>query len=463
MLHAACIFILILSTVPMLWPEIADERIISICGYIFISSFGISLFSAIYFVTYDLLHLRNKHAILRITNTLGFWLLAAGVTVFLTYRAKVPMDRALVEKAPTLDIKVNDANEILKGASSLVIQLRLSDEIRNQIQESPNLAQLEAEHPDIIKHYLQQSPRWSSDASDTFYVQLGHVEIILKDQDNNPRGVVHAAFRTIAGGEEMPHGYVLVKAGDELPTNLNDTEQSIPDLILDLGGDYFLLIAWRGIDDRNLALQCINNSIRYIDASFDTLVKKPTIAQIDKLIKDKQSFTLTQPRLKLSEPPSQYGTYQAEIYANPQEMGQLLLLIKDSKTSQVLRVISCYAQYSNKEDEYFLHEIPADLPNWLGRQAWAPGKLVLESGIPLFTIKRDKSGNTFEADFEVWFIPSDITKEKQQLLTKRYRVHPCDYIADTKLQADEESDIKISTQQEESTLEQAQESPTPQP
>ncbi len=446
--HALCAITLLLSIVPMLWPEIGGKHLAQLAGYAVIGSFLLSLLLAILWIVYDLLHLKNKKAILRILSFIVVWSSAAACSLLLTYRAKVPMAKELIEKAPELDIKVHDADEELLGESRLVIPIKLRDTTYTHIQKSPNLVRLESEHPDIIHYYLQQSPRWTSNASDTFYAQLGHVELTIKDKDGNPRGVVHAAFRALTEGEEMPHGYTPVKSGDELPTLLDaNKEASIPDVAIDLGGDYFLLIAWRGINDRELALQSINESIRYIDASFDTLAKNPTVEQVDQVLKNKQAFTLKDPDLRLSEPPSQFGTYQAEILANPQEAGQILLLIKESKTQQVLRVISCYAQYSDNESEYFLHEIPADLPNWLGRQAWAPGKLMLEPGIPLFTIRRGDSGQTFEVDFDVWFAPADITKERRRILKKRYRVHPCDYIADTQLHADVESDINISTHQ----------------
>ncbi len=448
-IHTLCAVILSLSIIPMLWPDVVTESLTTLAGYIFIISFACSCLFATVVIVNDLLHLRNKEATLKIFNFFSVWVLAAGLSLFLTYRAKVPMDKELIEKAPDLDIKVYDCDEDLLGESRLVTKIQLRDEVSTQIQDSPNLIKLETEYPEIITHYLKQSPRWTTNASDTFYAQLGHVELAIKDKEGNPRGVVHAAFRAITEGEEMPHNYAPVKSGDELPI-IEDAnkEASIPDLAIDLGGDYFLLIAWRGINDPTLALQSINESIRYIDASFDSLAKSPSIEQVDKLLKNKQAFTLKAADLRLSEPPSQYGTYQAEILANPQEAGQILLLIKDAKSQQVLRVISCYAQYSDKEHEYFLHEIPADLPNWLGRQAWAPGKLMLEPGIPLFTIKRGDSGQTFEVDFDVWFAPADMTKERRPIIKKRYRVHPCDYIADTQLHADVESDISISTHQQ---------------
>ncbi|MFI3243249.1 MAG: hypothetical protein R3Y56_03230 [Akkermansia sp.] len=443
--HALCALLLLLSTVPMLWQGIATPQIISFAGYLFVISFASSCVLAVSLIVYELLHLQNREAILRILYFFAVWVFAASLTLLLTYRAKVPMDKELIEKAPELDIKVYDANEQLYGESGLVIPIQLGDEVFTHLLDSPNLILLEENHPDIIEHYLQQSPRWRTYASDTFYAQLGHVELTIKDKDGNPRGLVHAAFRAITEGEEMPHGYTPVKPGDKLPRFEDaDEEQNIPDLAIDLGGDYFLLIAWRGIKDRTLALQSINESIRYIDSSFDILAKNPSMEQVQQLLHNKQSFTLQEADLLLSEPPSQYGTYQAEILANPQEAGQLILLIKEAKSQQVLRVISCYAQYSENEQEYFLHEIPADLPNWLGRQAWASGKLVLEPGIPLFTIKRGDSGQTFEVDFELLFAPADITKEHRNILKKRYRVHPCDYIAETQLHADVESDIKIS-------------------
>ncbi len=445
-LHALAATIFLLSTVPMLWPQLAPAGTLPTMGWIFLGSFAVSFALAAIFIIYELLHLRNQIALLRVLSFLGVWVTTLTLSVLLTYRAKVPMDKQLVQEAPQLDITRYEANEKLHGESSLVVQIKLSESTSENIQESPQLVALERDHPEIFQYYLQQSPRWSEHSSDSFYAQLGHVEIILKDKDNNSRGVVHAAFRAITEGEEMPQGYTVIKPGEKLTPLAEEKERrGIPDIALDLGGNYFLLLAWRGIDDAALALRGVNDSIRYIDSHFDTLVKNPTREQVDHMVTGTKQYKLKQPDLRLSEPPSQYGTYQAEIYANPKEAGQLLLLIKESKNHNVLRVISCYARYSDNDDEYFLHEIPSDLPNWFGRQEWAPGRLMLDQGIPLFTIKRGDSDITFDADFEVWFAPSDSTKEKQLILSKRYRVHPCDYIADTKLRADEESDIKIIT------------------
>lgn len=444
-LHLGCALLLIISTLPMLWSAELPESIIHQAGNVFLFCITASPVLMILFVVKDLLKLKNQCATLRFISFLFIWAGAGLASLGLTYLAQVPMDKELVEKAPELDIKVYDSDEELMGESSLFIHVELGEEQSNKISDCDQLVSLESEHPQIFKLYLQHSPRWSEHASETFYAQLGHVEFVIMDKDDNTRGTVHAAFRAITEGEAMPKDYTVVKPGEALPASKVDkSEQNIPDLALDLGGNYFLLLAWRGLDDRALALQCINASLRYINASVDALAKNPTTEQVTRMGKSVKKFRKKQAELLLCEPQSQFGTYQAEIYANPREEGQLLLLIKDSKSRNVLRLISCYAQYSDNEHEYFLHEIPADLPNWLGRQEWAPGKLMLGQGIPLFTIKRDETNTSFDADFEVWFAPSDSTKSKRLILTKRYRVQTCNYIADTKLRADEESDMKIT-------------------
>lgn len=451
--HLSLALIWLISTIPMLWPDWFPMWLQESAGYVFLAAFGLSLLLELILVLRELLHLQNQVALLRILSFIFIWSAIAAASLLLTYSAKVPMDQELVQAAPELDITVHEGEEELMGDSSLVIHVQLRDESADKIIECANLVSLESEHSDIFKRFLQHSPRWNEHASATFYAQLGHVEFIVKDKDGNPRGTVHAAFRAISEGEEMPQDYAATKPNSPLPESKSGkSELGIPDLALDLGGDYFLLLAWRGLDDRDLALRCINEVLHYIDASVDSLAKNPSLDQIERITQGVKKFRKKQPELLLCEPPSQYGTYQAEIYANPREAGQILLLIKDSKTRQVLRLISCYAQYSDNEHEYFLHEIPSDLPNWLGRQDWAPGKLMLQQGIPLFTIKRGESDATFDADFEVWFAPNDSHKSKYRILTKRYRVHACDYLSDTKLQADEESDRTITQEDVAETL-----------
>lgn len=444
-LHLCCALLLLLSTIPMLWPEWLPEPIVLQAGKLFLICFLVSVLLMVIFVVREFLHLQNQRAILRFISFLFIWVLAGLASIGLTYLAKVPMDRELVEKAPELDIKVYTSNEELMGESSLLIYIKLDEEKTSHINDCSNLVLLESEHPEIFKLYLQHSPRWSENAPEALYAQLSQVEFSFKDQEDKPRGAIQADFRFIPEGQEMPKGYTVAKPGDPLPETNSDTSKRIsPDLAIDLGGNYFLLLAWSGVDDRALALQCFNAALRYINASVDSLAKNPNKEQLERMGKGGKKFRKKQAELLLCEPPSQFGTYQAEIYANPREAGQLLLLIKDSKSRDVLRLISCYAKYSDNEQEYFLHEIPADLPNWLGRQEWAPGKLMLSQGIPLFTIKRGEDNISFDADFEVWFAPSDATKSKRLILTKRYRVQSCNYLTDTKLRADEESDLKIT-------------------
>lgn len=373
-------------------------------------------------VGYFLLKLRNVRAVAQLFVWGGLWGVTLLLFMLMAILADVPPVREWekpqpIQKSDTLFLP----DELLSGPDSLVIPINPDSYPSDQLVATPYLSRLEEEQEELFQAYLVRSARWAhSGTDDTFYTQPGHVVLTPPTGSGTP-GLVHATFRRLVEGEPLPAGYVLVRPGGSFPTAPDNREQ-IPDMALDLGRSHYLLLAWRGTAHKETAHKAINAAIAAIDNRMQPLTDAPRQETIQRLVQGKTDTTGRTPELRLCEPPSQYGAYQAEIYANPGEPGTLLLVIKELESGKTLRLLNCPARYSSNPDELFRHDIPGSLPSWL-RSDDASGIMQLfPPGMPLFAIRQGAPHQYFGASFEVWFNPSDISHQRRMLLRRCYKV-----------------------------------------
>ena len=425
--HGIFAFICLSCCAGMIFTPLTEIPVSALLVWPTLISFSLSLICAIVLILSSLLKLHNKLAFLYLCNFCFIWALFFFAFIGLCILAKPDADLIEVTREEIIhDEKVYNADETLLGPSRLVIPLEYNEKNDDShIHAVPNLEHLEQKHAEILEQYLNSSPRWSITQSPTFYAQLGHVEMLLRDKKNNHVGVVHVAFIPLIEGEAMPKGYTPLKPNDAFPKAF-EKEEGLPDIALDLGSNYYLLLAWRGNSDLKTGKIAINSALATLDAQFSSLAKAPSVEHIEELLRGNKSVSGKTPILKLSQAPSQFGTYQAEIYANPHESGLFTLIIKEASNHNTLRVLNFHARYSNKDDELFIHEIPDDLPTWMERQAWQPSDPNQKRILPFFTIDKGKEDENFEGIVELWFTPSADNNRTEMILSKRYQLNKCD-------------------------------------
>lgn len=429
-LHILCAIIFLGSCAPILFTEICPAGtaglIVQYAGIILFYSFCASAVLMLISAATHMMRLNNTRALWQFLKWCGIWALAALVFSFVALLADVP--------APTLAEKVkgpiqttdtlHQPQEILTGPASLVIRIEPEKQQADTIAHIPNLSKLEKEHEAILWEYLDASPRWSARrVDDTFYSKPGHIVMIPPSTHDTAPGMVHVAFRQLIGGDPMPVGYTVVKPGDPMPQATADNPH-VPDIALDLGKELYLLLAWRGTTHRETAAKAINAAICAVDARMEPLATAPTRETINRLITGMDQYTGNTPEIRLCEPFSQEGTYQAEIFVNPGEPGTILLYIKDLESKRTIRLLNCPAKFSDNPNELFRHDIPGSVPLWLRQTVRYELNNIFPEGTPLFVIRKGKSHDYFGASFEVWFKPADSTKENKLLLRRCYKVQP---------------------------------------
>ncbi len=425
--HTLCTATALLACIPLLWLDVMErdmqEFVSGYAGGLLLAAFLLSLLLVVLVVSYFLLKLRNLRAIGQLAAWFGQWGAALLIFMLMAILADVPPIREWekpqpIQKTDTL----YNPHELLSGPDSLVIPINPDTSPSGQIVSTPYLTRLEKEHEELLHTYLAQAARWAHcGKDDTFYTRPGHVVLTPPATGSGIPGLVHATFRRIVEGEPLPEGYILVRPGDPFPDSPENREQ-IPDMALDLGRSHYLLLAWRGAAHRETAHKAINAAIAAIDNRMQPLADTPSPETIARLVEGKINTTGETPELRLSEPPSQYGAYQAEIYANPGEPGTLLLVIKDLESGRTLRLLNCPAHYSGDTNELFRHDIPGSLPLWLRMDGFGSIMELFPPGMPLFAIREGVPHQYFGAAFEVWFNPSDITHPRRMLLRRCYKV-----------------------------------------
>ncbi len=435
-LHLLCSILVLIACAGILWHEFLPTGLQSLCsnyaGLIIIFSISISALFELAIIISKCLKLNNYEAFLRFITWIGIWV-GGCFSIFALMSYLCDMPATVINHSQQLisepsESRIHQPDDILRGnfAMSILIDSDNTEDIK--LHSASQLCALESEHPRILKSYLSKSPRWSNPPSDNFYAERGHVVFIPQSSGKERVQGVHAAFRYLSEGEAMPKGYIAVKPGQDFPSPASGAGSNsayIPDLALDLGGDSFLLLAWRGLGTGQEAKRAINAAIAEIDNSLIPLKESPNRKGIKLMLQSKNNYLGQQVELRLSEPPSQFGCYQAEIYCNTGESGSLTLIIKEKISDRTLRIFSFPAQHSGEEKETFRHEIPQSRPTGISNARWRQLSGKIDNKLPLFNILEGQLHHPFVAEFELWFTPSDYSKPKQLLLTKLYQVQTC--------------------------------------
>lgn len=465
-IHYVGAIIVLLCNIPILWHHqlsalphwLTDSRT---AGLIIAVTFLSSLVCGAATILYYLLRLNYTRSLIHLLLWLLCWGLTLGAWLLMTLAADppplpTPHDKEPIQKT---DILYPAADQLL-GPSSLVINTRDTQAGTSTISLTPNLSLLESAHRDILSQYLSTAPRWSHiPQTPAFYTEPGHMMVCLPMQKNT-LCVVHANFCSLENGSELPVDYVVVKPGDAMPEPRSPGEP-MPDLAIDLGGRHYLQLAARGMPTAEDAKRALNAALSAIDNSMAELAQDPSPETIKRICEGQRELEGSTPELRVSEPPTQLGVYQAEVYCNPGEAGVLMLIISDMSTNNILRVFTCPARYGQNPDTLYRHDFPGDAVETLsphseasesskaqaaaaeqtgqqtGQQttpaatdgapdanmpdsAEQPGHLQAQS--PLFSIREGKAHDFFGATFEVWFLPHNTAHEKRLLLRRCYKV-----------------------------------------
>lgn len=427
-LHILCAAIALGCCIAILYPGLCphqhQEAILHHAGTFLLASIGTSAALMLLSAATHMLRLSNTRAIWQLIKWSMVWGTATLCFLLLAIIANAPPPEQQKHATPiqTTDT-LHPAKDTLLGPASLSIPITPADQDHQHVAPMPHLTHLENNHGELLRYYLDHSPRWTGRSTDdTFYSKPGHLVMEPPTTSGVP-GLVHVSFRRLIGGDRLPEGYTTVHPGDPMPPP-EDDKNRIPDLAIDLGKDHYLLLAWRGTSHTETAYKALNAAITAIDTRLQPLAENPTPETVEKLLQGKLSFSGKMPEIRLCEPPSQDGTYQAEIYANPGEPGTILLYIKNISTGQTLRLLNCPAQHSPHPDEQFRHDIPGSVPEWMHTAFNSDLNKLFPRHIPLFAICRGKQHQYFGAAFEVWFKPSDIQKPRRLLLRRCYTVQP---------------------------------------
>ena len=391
-----------------------------IFGWVLLSTISLSALHLGWSTVYFFLKLQNARALSQLTVSLGIW----GVCVLIFFQLAIEADMPSPypqEEAPAIqkNTTLHETKDVLLGPSALTLYITPDDKPVNTIQIPANLIALETDYPEILDEYLSVSPRWAYSANDdTFYSKPGHVVLVASASSGIP-GTVHAAFRTIAAGETLPEGYTVVRPGSAVGELASTNEEDIPDIALELGGKRYLLLAWRGAHNKALALSAINASIESIDAMLEEVAETPTKEMIHQMIHEVGRIKGNTPELRLAEPHSQFGIYQAEIYANPGRAGTLIMVIRDLKSRQPLLVFSQTALFSDNPNELFRHDIPLSLHDIHGSRHMGLKTHLFPTNAPFFALKEGEAHIYFGVCAEVHFSPAGSHGEATELLLRR--------------------------------------------
>lgn len=429
-IHAICCTAAILSSIFIIWPRTAPRawrlEAGDYAGLIITVAFLASLFLMLLVTAWLLLKLRNTKAIIQFISWLGIWSGSSALFMLLSIIADPPPPQVkelqqAIQQTDTLHIP----HDYLMGPDALLIPITPENYKADKIVQTPALSQLEKEYKELLQQYISSAPRWAhSSTDDTFYTKPGHVVMEPPTVKGAP-GHIHVAFRHISEGEPVPGGYTVVHPGDDFPATSEENPQ-IPDLALDLGGNHYLLLAWRGAAHRETAYKAINAAISAVEARFKPLAEDPSAETIDKMIDGKHTTLGSTPEIRLCEPPGQYGTYQAELFLNPGEEGTVLLIVKDLDNGDTLLVLNCPAQYSNNENELFRHDIPGSLPEWMRSAQFSNTNAIFAPGTPLFAVRQGESHHYFGATFEVWFTPANSPHLRKLIMRRCYQIQSCE-------------------------------------
>lgn len=425
--HSLCCVLALVGCIPILWPALADHKLqatlLPYCGPIILSAFVCSAALVCISSVRYLLRMQNIRALWQLCAWCMLWGTAALIFAQMAIEADVTSP---YEAEATQPIQQSDTlytpSDKLTGPSSLIIPIDPENYSASTIEPATNLVLLEREHEELLADFLSRSGRWAYAAQDdTFYTKPGHVVLIPPTSGGIP-GTIHATFRSVTEGERLPAGFVVVSPGGTFPEP-EEGQEGVPDIALELSGKHYLLLAWRGTKHAETARKALNAAIAAIDTRLQRLAESPTAETAAYLCEGSRRFSGNKPELHISEPNSQYGIYQAEVYANTGRPGTMLLAIRETDSGKTLRVFSFPALYSDNPNEVFRHDIPGSREEWQINSAVSEADTLFPSGAPFFAIKTGESHRYFGVTFEVKFSPQGAAgTETETLLRRNYKV-----------------------------------------
>lgn len=417
-LHIACAAAALLCCLPLLFPGMLPASVtqdLTPClGAGILVALALSLLLLGASACLSLAHLRNLRALGLVVAWAAIWGMGAGAFCLVALLANVPAppEPKAPEPIQTTDT-LHSADEPLLSPGSMVIPISTEGMPADKLCQAPNLCLLEEKHPQLLKQYMARSPRWEPDMADkAFYSRPDHLVLALR-----PQGLVHVAFLRLAGGKELPEGYMVFKPGEAVP-KAKDAKEQIPDVALDLGGDHYLLLAWRGTAHAETAWKAVNAAISCIDTRFKRLAESPTHETVLRMLDENKSIPGTAPEMRLCAVPTQEGCYQAEFYVNTHEGGTLQVRIIRLDTGKLIGAYSMPARVSARQGELLRHDLPGSVPAW----ARSGNKLAQDS--PLFSVAEADKPDSFGVAFELWFTPYMNADEHRMLLRRCYSVQP---------------------------------------
>lgn len=426
-LHVVCGALALLCCIPLLFPKLLPESVAEYAapylGAGILASVLLSLAVMLMAVGIRLARLHNLQALGQLSLWALLWCCTLGGFMLLALLADVPPPAAPRGAQPIQETDaLHNANEPLRGPAGLLYRISTEDMPDDRLLPAPNLTSLEQGHEEILKRYIELSPRWQPEEDDdTFHSKPGHLVLMPPTSAGTP-GLVHVAFRRMVGGEKLPEGYLVLKPGDALPADLAATRKQIPDLALDLGKNHFLLLAWRGAPHLHTAVKAVNAAIQAVDDRMKPLAENPTHETVLRMLDLHKTIPGKTPEMRLCSPPAQEGCYQAEFYVNPHEAGTLQIFFRRLEDGVTLRTFTIPARYSDKGNELFRHDLPGSQSDW--ERTHDKLNNIFPKNIPLFVLLEDKGGQYIGVAVELWFAPDAATHPRRLLLRRCYSVQP---------------------------------------
>ncbi len=430
-LHVFCALTALLCCIPAIFPEVCPEGAAAAIRFYAGSGFMAMLIASFSFMILagliHLIRLNNVKAFGQLLKWAVVWGMDFGLFVLIALAADVTSPEDEGENQP---IQVTDtlfhAHDALTGPESLTIPLETEHQGAEHVALTPHLNKLENEHPELLRDYLERSPRWQSKLNDdTFYSKPGHLVMVPPTVSGTP-GLVHVSFRFLTEGAPLPEGFTVLHPGDSFPPEENDAHHRQTDFAIDLGRNHYLLLAWRGTAHAETAHKALNAAICAIDERLQPLSDNPSAAMVEHMLRGRESYAGSTPEIRLAELPGQAGAYQAEVYANPGEAGTLLFFVRRMEDGQTLRLFHCPAKFSANKEELFRHNFPCDVPEWQRESYAARIGGILPKDSPVFIIGTSNEHRYFGAALEVWFKPADSHRPRTRLLRRCYRMQFCD-------------------------------------
>ena len=426
-LHVACGAGALLCCVPLLFPRMLPQGVAAFAapylGAGILACMLVSLVVMLIAVGLRLVRLHNLKALGQLSLWAALWGCTFGGFVLLALMADVPPPAVAQSEQPIQDTDtLHSADEILRGPAGLLYRISTDGMPEDRLVAAPNLTALEQAHEDLLKRYIDLSPRWQPAENDNaFHSKPGHLVLMPPTSSGTP-GLVHAAFRRLVGGEKLPEGYVVLKPGDAVPPGIEEGHKQIPDLALDLGKDHYLLLAWRGAPHMPTAVKSVNAAIQAVDARMAPLAKNPTYETVLRMLDINKTIPGSSPEMRLCSPPAQEGCYQAEFYVNTHEPGTLQIFFRRLEDGSTLRTFTIPALFSDTKEELFRHDLPASQGDWERNHNKLNNLFPKET--PLFAVLEGKAGQFLGVAVELWFQPDNASHRRRMLLRRCYNVQP---------------------------------------